>query len=148
MTTPNCDRRAALTSLSSLLLSAYAADTPAQATGQGPIPQPWQMLGMVQSPLPHGLLSLGFDEIVLPGDVPVVGRSGLRFTQTLMLFTSARQAPGVFEQIAMKTLGPGDQVELRFMLKATRTLTLTLLAKTPAGWFRTDKELKVGKAGK
>ena len=146
MTTPNCNRRAALTALSSLLLSAYGADTSAQAIGQGPIPQPWQMLGMVQWPQPHALLKLEFDEIALPGSVPVVGRSSLRFTQSLMLFTSTRQAPATFEQVAMKTFGPGDSAKLSFLLPASRTLTLSLLAKTPAGWFRADKELKVGKA--
>lgn len=131
-----------------LIMTGYAGRLTAQPASLGALPAAWQALGIVQWPLPHSLLRLKFDEIVLPGEVQILGNSSLRFTQSLWLFKWFLQAPAAMEQVATKTLQPGDSAELRVMFQATRTQTLTLLAKTPAGWFRADRELKVGRAAK
>jgi len=105
-------------------------------------------MGIVQWPQPSPDIKLEFDDIVLPGKVEIRVRSSARFTQTLVLFRRAGTDQGVVEQLAITSLGPQIAPVLTVTAVVAETQTFVALAKTPTGWYRTERQIKVGRLPK
>jgi len=138
-------RRAVRGSLAGLTVGLACTLVHGQTPAPEPLPPAWQPLGITQWPVPSAELQLEFDEIVLPGEVTVRVRSAARFTQTLALFRRMASATDSMEQVALKNLGPKDAPVLQANVPVTETQTLVALAKTPSGWVRQERQIKVGR---
>lgn len=138
-------RRACLCAMGCLLMAGYLSRAAAQ-TAEAPLPVPalWQGLGISTWPVASPDLALLFDEIVLPGVVPVRLRSKLQFTQKLVLFAQPPGAPEAMTQLASFALSSKSGPQALFSYQASATRNLILLAQTPSGWFMVERQLKVG----
>lgn len=139
---PSRRRRLLCLAGSSLLLPASAFG---QAPPVAPVPASWQALGVTQWPPFSARLDLVCDEIVIKGsEVGVHMRSALRFTQMLALF-GRKQGAAEYQQLAASPATPGTVTRAQATITADADQWLTLLAKTPYGWFRTERHVKVGR---
>ena len=128
-----------------VLLGLATSVASGQTPPPGPLPPLWQAMGLTQWPQPSPDVTLEFDEIVLPGKVGIRVRSSARFTQTLALFSRAANEQGGLEQLGIASLGPNSAPVLVVNATLVETQTLVALAKTPAGWYRTERQIKVGR---
>lgn len=139
-------RRVCLRAVSSLVGAGLLGHAAAQiAPAPTPVPPLWQSLGVSSWPARSPALGLEFNEIVLPGTVPLRLRSDLQFTQKLVLFAHPPGAPEAMAQLASFSLGPKVAPDVAFALQASASRHLILLAQTPAGWFMAERQLKVGR---
>lgn len=118
----------------------------AQTVEAPPVPTAWQSLGISSWPVPSPHLALLFDEIVLPGTVKMRLGSEVQFTQKLVLFAYPPGAPEAMTQLASFPVTAKTPAKIDFSYPATKTRNIVLLAQTPSGWLRVERQLKVGRA--
>lgn len=129
-------------------LAALCCLSPAwsQTAEAPPLPAVWQSLGINAWPALSPSLALLFDEIVLPGTVKMRLGSGVQFTQKFVLFAYPPGAPEAMTQLASYPVTAKTPAKISFDYQATKTRNVVLLAQTPGGWLRVERQLKVGRA--
>lgn len=123
-----------------LAVTAFAQSTP----DARPVPAAWQSLGLSKWPEPSPHLGLKFDDIVLPGPVPIHLRSNVQFTQKLILYAYPPGAPASMTELASFGLSSKTAAETTLSIRVTTTQNMVLLAQTPSGWMMAERQLKVG----
>jgi hypothetical protein len=88
---------------------------------------------------------LSFDEIVLPGVVKMRLGSEVQFTQKLVLFAYPPGAPEAMVELASFPVTAKTPAGIAFSYPATKTRNIVLLAQTPGGWLRVERQLKIGR---
>jgi hypothetical protein len=136
---------ACLRSFSCLLALSCLSPVWAQTAEAVPVPAPWQSLGISVWPAPSPHLVLWFDEIVLPGLVKMRLGSEVQFTQKLVLFAYPPGAPEAMTELASFPVTAKTPAKLDFNYPAAKTRNIVLLAQTPGGWLRVERQLKIGR---